>query len=422
MTIHEGAMAHPEAVVDPEVAQQIRSLAAQGWGAKRIARELEVARNTVRRYLRGGDAALVQVRPEARALGDAERARAVELFDGVAEGNAVVVHRELARDGAKTSVRTVQRVVAERRREKRAAAVATVRYETAPGHQMQIDFGQKKVSIGEVIVTVHFLVAVLSYSRRVFVKAFLGERTSEWLDGVAAAFRHFGGVVQTLLVDRSRCLVADTDRATGAAVFTPALLQFCRDWQVMPKACAPYRARTKGKTESGVKFVKRNAIAGRAFDSFAAFEIHLGQWMVEADDRIHGTTHEQPRVRYERDERDALRPLPGQVSPVHARVVRRRVANDAFVDVDTVRYSVPYQYVRDTVEVRIDANEVRVLRGGAQVARHVRSLEPHSRVVDPAHHAGLWRPAARTTPVESTLGPLGRSLADYAVVIEGGGP
>ena len=197
-----------DAMVDPEVAKQIQSLRSHGWGAKRIARELGIARNTTRRYLRLGVAALVQERPEARALSAEERSRAVELFDKVSEGNAVVVHRELVREGAEACVRTVQRVVADRRREKHAGIVATVRYETAPGHQMQIDFGQKQVWVGTALTTVHLLVATLSYSRRVFVKAFLGERTAEWLDGIAAAFHRFGGSVQTLLCDRARCLVA----------------------------------------------------------------------------------------------------------------------------------------------------------------------------------------------------------------------
>lgn len=148
----------------------------------------------------------------------------------VAEGNAVVVHRELVREGAEACGRTVQLALADRRREKRAAAVETVRYETAVGQQMQVDFGQKKVWVGAALVTVDVLVATLSYSRRVFVKASSGERTPERLDGIAAAFQHFAGVPRVLLCDRARCLVASTDRATGAATFTPALLLFCRDW------------------------------------------------------------------------------------------------------------------------------------------------------------------------------------------------
>ena len=66
----------------------------------------------------------------------------------------------------------------------------------------------------------------------------------------------------------------------------------------------------QGKTESGVGYVKRNAIAGLSFASFAALEEHLTQWRIEADRRIHGTTHEAPAVRFVRDERATLRPLP----------------------------------------------------------------------------------------------------------------
>ena len=110
-------------------------------------------------------------------------------------------------------------------------------------------------------------------------------------------------------------LVRARDRATGTVIFHPAYVAFCRDWDVQPRACAPYRARTKGKTEAGVKYVKRNALAEQAFDSFAALEEHLAAWMPIADQRRHGTTHEAPIDRFERDERVMLRPLPARALP-----------------------------------------------------------------------------------------------------------
>ncbi len=220
---------------------------------------------------------------------------------------------------------------------------------------MQIDFGERKVWIAGELVTVHFLVAVLGFSRRLFVKAFLHERQGEWLDGIAAAFQHFGGVPSELLGDNARCLVLGRDRAAQTVTFHPAYLAFCRDWDVQPRACQPYRARTKGKTESGVKYVKRNAIAGRRFDSFAQLEAHLAEWQLLADQRVHGTTHELPLERFERDERQALRSLPVRPLPTHGRRLQRRVANDSFVDIDTVRYSVPHRLVRDHVEVLVTA-------------------------------------------------------------------
>lgn len=315
-------------VIEPEIVRQVRELEAKGWGAKAISRELGIARNTVRRYLRLGPEAEEQVRPEARCLDEAARAEAVKLFDGAAERNAVVVRDLLAAQGHEASARTVQRAVAERRREVRAADVASVRFETEPGQQMQIDFGEKKVSVGGAVVRVFLLVAVLSYSRRMFVKAFLNQRGDDWREGIAGAFQHFGGVPRTVLGDNAKALVVSRDRAAQTVTFHPAYAAFCRDWDVQPRACQPYRARTKGKTESGVKYVKRNGLAGRAFDSFAAVERHLAVWIEEADLRVHGTTHEQPRARFEREEAMALRALPARPLPAREQRLKRRVAND----------------------------------------------------------------------------------------------
>jgi hypothetical protein len=320
------------------------------------------------------------------------------------------------------SARTVQRLVEDRRRARRAAELATVRFETAPGQQMQVDFGQKRVRIAGEWVRVYLLVAVLSYSRRLFVKAFLAERGDDWREGIAAAFEHFGGVPATLLGDNARPLVVARDRAARTVTFHPAYLAFCRDWGTEPRACAPCRAQTKGKGESGVKYVKRNALAGRAFESLAALEAHLGAWMFEADQREHGTTHEAPAVRFERDERAALRPLPARPLPRREQRLRRRVAHDALVDVETVRYSVPHRLVRDRVEVAVGDLEVRIFHGTDLVALHARRFEPHARVIDPAHYAGLWRlPVEAEGEPESETGALahlGRSLADYAAAIE----
>lgn len=402
-------------MVEPEVVRQMRELAALGWGSKRIAAELEVARNTVRRYLRGGAAAEVQTRPRARRLDADGRAQARQLFTSVAEGNAVVVHQELKARGVEASVRTVQRAVQEQREQQRAAEVATVRFETAPGHQLQVDFGQKRVRIGAAEAVVHLLVAVLSYSRRIFVRAFLAERGDDWREGIASAFRHFGGVPRTLLIDNARPLVLRRDE--GRVVLHPSFGAFCRDWDVRAVACAPYRARTKGKSESGVKYVKRNALAGRSFESPTALDVHLAEWMLEADRRVHGTTREQPIERFLRDEAHALRALPERPLPSRHQRLRRRVAADALVQLDTIRYSVPHRFVRDMVEVQVAEDVVRIFRGGAVIATHRRSTKPHDVVVDPAHYDGLLRQPSATPPDAVQPEAFGRSLEAYAEVV-----
>ena len=405
-------------VIDGDVVTAVRTLFGRGVGKKAIARELGVSLNTVRRYVRQPVKAGQQARPAGRRLTDSWRDLARALYQGPADGNAVVVRRLLADRGLTVSARTVERAVADIRRAQRVAQLATVRVESPPGDQLQIDFGQQRVLIDGTSVRVFLLVAVLSYSRRLFVKPFLSERQDDWREGIAAAFVHFGGVPRTLLGDNARALVSGRERETSTVLFHPGYLAFCRDWDVQPRACAPYRARTKGKTEAGVKFVKRNGLAALTFPSFTALEAHLTEWMQVADTRIHGTTREAPITRFERDERSALRPLPQRVLPRREQRLRRRVAHDAFVDIDTVRYSVPPQLIRDHVDIVIEDALVRVFHGTTVVATHHRSTEPFARVIDPTHFAGLWRSAAERTRA-GQLAALGRDLADYEAIIAG---
>jgi transposase len=409
-------------MVEPEVIVRIRGLGAVGWGARRISREVGVARNTVRRYLRGGEGAGVQIRLGARRLGDGERREAEELFAGEAAGNAVVVRELLAKRGVRASMSTVQRVVREQRQRLRAEALATVRYETGPGEQTQADFGEKRVWIAGAQVKVFFLVAVLGFSRRLFVRAMLSERQGEWLSGLAAAFRHFGGVTRTLLVDNAGALVLRHDRRRRVLTFTTGFEAFCRDWSIQARACAPYRAQTKGKTESGVGYVKGNALAARRFSSLEELQGHLLDWSLKADERIHGTTGERPRERFEK-ERSALGALPERAVVVPLRRLLRRVASDALVDVDTARYSVPHRLVKEELEVLVLEDEVVIFRGVQEVARHRRAKEPRQKVIDPRHYDGLWRPWEKAVS-ETTLEEVfpGRTLAAYQAIVEGAMP
>jgi transposase len=404
-------------MLEPEIVRQIRSFAEMQWGSRRIAREVGVSRQTVRRYLRGGATAEIQRRPARCALDEVGRARAIALFDTTAAGNAVVVRQLLADEGVDVAVRVVQRALAPHRQTKRAAQVATVRFETAPGHQLQIDFGEKWVRVAGVETKVHLFVAVLGYSRRSYVRAFRRQQHDDWREGLAGAFRHFGGVTQTVLVDNARALIVD--RVGDVAQVHPEFKAFCTDWGVVVQACQPYRARTKGKTERGVGYVKGNALAGREFESWAALDAHLAQWMVGADEREHGTTHEAPRRRFERAEAAALGPLPARPIPVRQRRETRRVAADCFVDIDTVRYSVPHRLVRCKVQVLVGDEEVIVYDGLDVVARHARCREAYQRIVEPTHFAGLCRVTTSERIVRAPIAPYSRDLAVYAAAIGG---
>ncbi|MBD2750545.1 IS21 family transposase, partial [Microvirga sp. BT688] len=256
-----------------EVAAMLR-LHGLGWGAKRLAREFGCARNTVRRYLREGGAVAFR-KPVRRTAFDG-------LDDWLRErffrhgGNADVVRQELASEhGIVIGLRSVELRVQRWRRELKAQMRATVRFETAPGQQMQIDFGDTRVWISGERVRVHLFVATLGYSRRLHIRPSLRERQADWFEGMEGAFLRFGGVPAEVLFDNPKALVEHHDAATREVRFNGRLHAFARYWGFTPRACAPYRARTKGKDERGVGYVKKNAVAGRRFESWAAFEAHL---------------------------------------------------------------------------------------------------------------------------------------------------
>ncbi len=284
-----------QAMQAPEDVEAMLKLASLGWGAKRIANELGCSRNTVRCYLRQGGWQPYESPQRPGRLTAHAQWLAVQFRQH--RGNCDVVRQELLREhGIQVSLRTVERAVAHLRREVMAQSVATVRYETPPGQQLQIDFGTVRVPVADEPLKVHLFVATLGYSRRTFVAMFLPERQSAWLQGLEEAFRHFGGTTQEVLVDNARALVNKHDAQTREVRFNDRFHAFCRYWKVTPRACAPYRAQTKGKDERGVGYVKRNAIAGHRFTSTEHLQAHLSRWMREvADVRVHGTTAEPPR-------------------------------------------------------------------------------------------------------------------------------
>ena len=407
-----------------EVAAMVR-LKGLGWGIKRIARELGCSHMTVRRYVAQGGWAPYRGRGRPCKLAGLE--------DWVAErfrrhaGNADVVRQELAAEkGITLSLRTVERAVASLRRELAAEARATLRFETPPGKQMQIDFGERRVVVGGESIRVYLFVATLGYSRRIYVRVFRNERQESWFAGLEGAFHHFGGVTEEVLFDNDRGLVVRHDRATREVEFNARLLAFAKHWRFRPRACAPYRARTKGKDERGVGYVKKNAIAGRRFESWAAVEAHLVQWTREiADQRVHGTTGEVPIERFRRAEADALRPIAGIPPFAAVRELVRKVQADCAVEVDGNAYSVPWRLIGETVRVTVAGEQLRVSHAGREVAVHQRCAGRFERCVDPLHFEGVVgfrsKAARQPTPApEIGDAELLRPLIEYERLVGGG--
>lgn len=413
-----------QTMLAPQEVQRMQVLQAQGWGAKRISKELGCSRNTVRDYLRNGGWKPMDVSGRVSSL--EPHLAWLEQRLRQHKGNADVVRQELQREfGIEVSLRTVQRAVAPMRVALRAQALAHLRFETAPGLQLQVDFGSTNVLVGDEPTRIHLFVATLGYSRRTYVLLSLHERQSAWLLGLEGAFRHFGGVTHEVLVDNAKALVDEHNRQTREVKLNDRFSSFCSYWGVTPRACAPYRAQTKGKDERGVGYVKRNAIAGHTFASLDALQAHLDRWMREvADVRVHGTTGEPPIERFERDERQALRPLPSKAPFLQVRELVRRVHTDACIELDTNRYSVPWKLIGEQVTVVVADREVQVLYAGQEVARHVQSPLRRSSVIERRHLAGIvgseFVGTTRLRPSPSAPAELQRDLVEYEALVGGG--
>jgi transposase len=405
-------------MLEPEEVSAVLRLNELGWGAKRIARELGISRNTAKDYIAAGGWTPYRKLQRKKALDGHEEWLRERLRRH--RGNADVIRQELAAEKSIiVSLRTVERAVQRYRRELAAEARATVRFETPPGKQLQIDFGERLVEIGGSKIRAYLFVATLGYSRRHHIRAFRSERQESWFDGLESAFVKFGGVPEEVLFDNARALVVEHDPRTRTVVFNDKLKAFAKHWGFRPLACAPYRARTKGKTENGVGYVKRNAIAGRCFPSWEAFEAHLEAWSRDvADVRLHGTTGEPPIERFRRAEAQALKPIAGMPPFQAARELIRRVQSDCAIEIDGNAYSVPWRLIGETVRIMIVDGMVRVHHGIHEVAVHAVCAGHRRRIIDPAHFEGLtgFRPSGGGELASSTIL---RPLVEYEAIVGG---
>ena len=415
---HESLESHGvSTMVSASLAQVVLCLRDQGLGLKQISRELKVSRNTVRRFSRLGHWEPYKRTNRSGQLSDLGPWLEAEFIKH--HGNCDVLRQELKRQhGMDVNIRTIQRAVKPLRTRMVASALATVRFETEPGEQLQIDFGTKSVMIGGVSERIFVFVATLGFSRRCFVQAFTGERQSSWFAGIEGALQHFGGLPRHLLIDNPKSMVHTHNIQTGDFRLNPRFQQFLQYWSLTAVACRPVRPRTKGKDERNVGYVKSNCLAGHTFSSWDALEEHIAWWMREVSDvHRHSTTNERPIDLFEREEVAALRTLP-QLPPFHTeRQLVRMVHHDAHVSVDQNRYSVPWMYIGEQVQVVVTQETVSISSGGNELAQHPRSIENRVTVSDPSHLDGILRKPVRDVFQKTDMNgdSIYRSPQDYDV-------
>lgn len=382
----------------------IKTLKKRGVYTKDIATELGVHPRTVSRALQRGGAPPRTRTKRGSKLDPYKPTIDQMLADGV--WNAVVILREiqaLGYDGGSTILRDYIQPKRAQRQSK-----ATVRFETPPGRQLQTDWGEVVTQIAGVETKVYVIVNTLGYSRRFHFWCTDGLDAEHTYEGLIRSFEYFGGVPEEVLVDNQKTAVL-LHPAQGGPTFNPRFIDVADHYGFQPRACQPYRARTKGKDERMVGYIKQHFfVRYRSFDSWTHLNQLAEQWLrSEADARVHGTVQEVVRERFER-ERPALHPLP-VIRYDTAYLERRQVGWDAYINVRGNRYSVPDPLSGQTVLLRIGLDDsLRVYAGDELVAHHQLQSAAHGWVTVAEHHARLW---ADTLKVEQ------RSLHCYEEVL-----
>ena len=377
----------------------IREMVRRFWlgeGDRRIARDLGASRNTVARYrswavmegFLGGTElpapGLIEERLQATTPKTASGPRpAAEAFRDFIdakrkEGVEIKALLGLLRErGFEGSYSALKRYV---RRLEPAPKEAFVRVETPAGEEAQVDFGYAGLLMDPMTRKMRrawVFVMTLSFSRHQYAELVFDQKVETWIGLHVRAFESFGGVVKRVVLDNLKAGIVKAVLHDQEA--QRSYREFAEHYGFLISPCRPRTARHKGKVESGVRYVKRNGLAGRDFQDIVRANEHLARWVVEAaGKRNHGTTHEQPLVRFER-ERESLLPLPATRYEVTV-WKQAKVHTDCHVTFDYSYYSAPHRLVGAITWLRVLPQRVEVYHEHTRVATHPR-----------AERRGQWR-------------------------------
>jgi len=367
----------------------ISSLKEKGVSKKEIARSLGIAVQTVRKYIRRR-----RWEPYRRQVTVVTKVDPYKpyLMKRMSEVDycARILFDEIKEQGYTGGYEMVKLFVRPHRQAQRNLEAATIRFETAPGKQSQADWSSVKVWINNVLVRTQLFVMTLGYSRGTYAVCKPDQKLPALIDCHIRAWDHFGGRTEEILYDNPKTIVLSRDYDGKNITWNAQFLDFTRYYGYEARLCRPYRARTKGKVESGVKYVKNNFFKRyRHFTSWDDLNEKLIQWCTgTADNRIHGTTHRRP-VEARKEERlicTASKP------PYMIEVpIRRKVPNDCLVNFKANRYSVPFTYIGKRVDIVSAGNEVKMYHGGMLIASHALSGGKFNVFMDQGHYKGLFR-------------------------------
>lgn len=283
---------------------------------------------------------------------------------------------------------------------------ATVRFETPPGLQGQVDWGY----FGFIrhqgrTCKLYAFVLTLSWSRAMYLRFTTSLDFTWFIRCHLHAFEYLGGFPQRLLYDNLKSVV-EWHPPDGPIIWNPRFLDFADVTGFAPQACKPYRPQTKGKVESGVKYVRGNFWPGLHFADLEDLNAQALHWLnTVANCRIHGTTGEVPFARLPKE---GLQPLDRVKSYDTSIRAVRRASRDCVISYQSNLYSVPAAYAGQSLQVKVTEQEEVIIcsSSGIEIARHQLLCGQRQHSLIPGHYQGLavpTHPAVRGRPVASQL-------------------
>ncbi len=299
-----------------------------------------------------------------------------------------------------------------------------VRFETPPGYQAQVDFARFVTVFTDepgIIRIVWLFSLVLGHSRHIFARFVMHQDLQTLLRCHMQAFAAIGGVPIEILYDRMKTAVTGED-ADGHIVYNRSLIALGQHYGFVPRACRPYRAKTKGKVERPFSYIRQDFFLARTFRNLDDLNGQLDDWLATvANVRLHGTTQRIVAEAFAAEQLE-LQSLPAV--PFDALLkLERRVSHDGLVSIGGNYYSVPDR-TRRVVEVHQLPDQIRILDQGRLVAIHPVLEGRRQYRIDPAHRqggsAGRPRPLAAEYVVMERIGErvAHRSLAVYQAIGE----
>jgi transposase len=377
--------AEGDAVIKLGELVMILDLHRQGMSVTAIARQCGLDRKTVRRYIERGlePPAYGPRKPRPTRLDPFLRylRERVTAYPGLSGARLLRELKEYGYKGGYTAVTDYLREI------RPAAETAfEVRFETPPGEQGQVDFAQFQVVFTDEPTTpriVWLFSMVLGYSRLIWARFVVHQDLATVLRCHVAAFEALGGAPRELLYDRMKTAVTGPGEE-GGIVYNRALIDLARHYGFHPRACQPYRAKTKGKVERPFRYIRQDFFLARSFRNLEDLNDQLRRWLeTVANPRQHASTRRIVNEAFA-EERPHLRPLP--LAPFRSVLrLERRISREGMVSVGGNFYSVPDATRRRAVEVHTLAEEIRIFEDGVLIAAHPVLEGRHQRRVAPGH-------------------------------------